>query len=63
MTPLSLQATTEPRNAFLGEGEPTRLANEVCRESHPCPHFETNGTCRPPRRYIVIRCMYERQKK
>jgi hypothetical protein len=26
--PMSLQVKAEPRNAFLGEGEPTRLANE-----------------------------------
>jgi hypothetical protein len=25
----------EPRNAFLGEGEPTRLANGVCRALLP----------------------------
>jgi hypothetical protein len=30
-TPMSLQAKSEPRNAFLGEDEPPRLANGMCR--------------------------------
>jgi hypothetical protein len=32
-TPMSLQAKSKPRNAFLGKDEPARLANGMCRAS------------------------------
>jgi hypothetical protein len=51
---VSLQVKPEPRNAFLGEGEPTRLANGLCRAILPYHNFETEGACHPTREKGVI---------